>query len=217
MAEYYAEQKYTDYRFDFNSGDLCENDISAAVYLGDLNEEELEVWKQHLGDIEQIVEQPEVWTLEYRSPLWTLEDLFHPVVVISKHTIDNSSLHVKTMLQRRLNIYSDPTLKSEFPKELINVLEYCKRCADEIHAVNKSIPPDGVTTIENFGKSSMTVDEKLTLFLCKNNSYDGSASSLAKLIGCSHTAVGKSPSWKAFIGIREEAKKEMKEKYQDNQ
>ncbi len=222
MTEYYAEKKYTTFRFE-NYCDIIESDICAAVYLGDLSKAELSVWKQHVEECLQI-EEPENWTLEYRSPKFEYppyisehrlpEWMVHHVVLLPKHTIDAADLNVRSWFQRRLNLYSDPTFRSQFP-DLIDDLKLCECCANDIHAASKAVPPDAAQTVKCPRKSLLTVNERLIIFLHKNRDYSGSAVSLANLMGCSHTAIDKSPAWEGFKRIRESEKRERAEKHKD--
>lgn len=168
MTEYYAEKKITIARFVGNEGDVEETDYCAAVNLGDLDEMELLAWKQHVGEHERI-EQPENWTLEYRSPLWSDEDLSsHAVVLIPKNTIDIADLHTRTLFYRRLKLYSDSAFKTNFP-EVVDVLKYCELCANEIRDTN-ALKSFSIEKSERVGRQEDTApipviaakDERLT-------------------------------------------------------
>ena len=217
MAEYYAEKKVTNPDGEYFENDVTERGFCAAVSLGHLNEEEMDVWKRHVGEYEQI-ELPENWSLEYRSPLWTPENSFHPVVVIPKHTIDTSDLHVKVMFHRRLNSYFDDTLLTQ-SSELVKTLKYCEQCANEIHDVGKSVDSneinDDTTSAGNSRTPILSVNERLILFFMRYPRSTLKAQKLAILLGCTTQAIYNTPIWRTVRGRRVGEKNDRRKKLQN--
>ena len=217
MAEYYAEKKITNPEGKCFESDVTEKGFCAAVSLGHLNEEEMAVWKLHVSENERI-EQPENWSLEYRSPLWTPENSFHPVVVIPKHTIDTSDLHVRIMFHRRLNLYFDDTFLTQ-SSELVKTLKYCEQCANEIHDIGKSADSDeiigDIKSAGNSRKPILSVNERLTLFFVRYPRSTLKAQKLAILLGCTTQAIYNTPIWRIVRGKRAGERNDRRKKLQN--